>query len=116
MKPEIIDKLSEKHKLPPEQIKIVINSVYDGLRYYLTNPLETKDGILIHEFLSFYIDEKKITKYIKKLELKDFKNPPRSDENKIDFYTDLLNLKNKYERQKKKPIFNEQFGTGTSEE
>ncbi len=66
---DIIDKLSEKHKLPPEQIKLVIASFWDGFRYYLTHPLEAKAGIWIHNLLTFYMSEKKIKNYMERLKL-----------------------------------------------
>ncbi len=116
MTSKIIEKISKERKLPPEQVKMVIDSLYDGLRYYLTNPLETKDGIILHNFLSFYIDEKKVNKYVERLKLKQFKNPPRSEESQLEFYDDLLKVKKKYERQKKQPVFNQQFGTRTPQE
>lgn len=106
---EIIEKLAKKHGLPEEQIKLVINSFWDGFRYYLTHPLESKDGIWIHNLFSFYIDKRKVQNFIERLKLTTFQNKPSTDKHKIEFYQELLDNKNKYERQKKKPIFNKRL-------
>lgn len=116
MHDEIFEELSRKHGLPKDQIKLVINSLYDGLRYYLTHPLEAKDNITIHNFLAFYIDTKKIEKYIKRLKLKTFKKQPTSEESQIEFYDELLQIKKKYERQKKESVFNKQLSKRTQNE
>lgn len=99
---DILKKLAEKYNLPEEQIKLVVTSFYNGFRHYLTNPLESKDGILIHNFLSFYIDKKKIKNFIERLKLKDADYKPTAEQNKIEFYEELLKNKVKYERQKTK--------------
>lgn len=104
---EIIKKLAEKHGLPEEQIKLVVGSFWDGLRHYLTHPLEAKDGIIVHNFLSFYIDIRKIKNYIERLKLKTFKRTPKSETSQIGFYEELLQNKIKYERQKKRPVHNQ---------
>lgn len=113
---DIIDKLSEKYKLPPEQIKLVINSFWNGFRYYLVHPLEAKDGICIHNFLSFYMSKKKIINYMERLKLIEFQRPPTADTSKIEFYEELLNNKVKYERQKSKPLHDQRSSKGAPSE
>lgn len=110
MNEEIIKKLAEKYNLPEEQIKLVVGSFWDGLRHYLTHPLEAKDGIIVHNFLSFYIGQRKIKNYIDRLKLKTFKRTPKSETSQVEFYEELLQNKIKYERQKTKTIHNEPIG------
>lgn len=99
---EIIKKIAEKRNLPEAQVKLVIDSFWNGFRYYLTNPLEAKDGIIIHNFLSFYINIFKIKMFIERLKLRNFKREPTAETSQISFYEKLLNNKIKYERQKSK--------------
>lgn len=112
---DIIDKLSEKYKLPPEQIKLVISSFWDGFRYYLTHPLEAKGGIWIHNLLTFYISQKKINNYMERLKLLEFKRKPSAETSKIEFYEELTKVKTKNERQKGYKIFNKRSGEETPE-
>jgi hypothetical protein len=105
---EIIQKLARKHDLPEAQIKLVIQSFYDGLRYYLSNPLESKGGIIIHNFITFYINFKRLlttihnatyeSKYIgteRNQEYLTFLNQLKINTYK---YARQTNGKNKYER------------------
>lgn len=108
MNPDIIEKLAKKYNLPEEQIKIVIQSFYDGLRYYLSNPLEAKGGIIIHNFITFYINFKRLltsihnttyeSKYVgteRNKEYLEFLNKLKTNTYK---YARQTNGKNKYER------------------
>lgn len=112
---DIIDKLSEKHNLPPEQIKLIINSFWNGFRYYLTHPLESKGGIWIHNLLTFYMSTKKLNNYIERLKLIEFQRSPTADTSKIEFYEELLKIKIKNERQKSIKVHDQRSGEETPE-
>ena len=102
---EILKELSQKHHLPYSQVKEIIDSFYDGWKYYLMNPMESKGGILINGFVNTYIDPKKITNFIerRKMGMKKSRHSIPSD----DFYNELLNYKKTYERQKSKRVHDE---------
>lgn len=100
MNEEIIERLAEKHDMSEEQVKLIIKSFYDGLRHYLSHPLEAKGGVMVHGLLTFYINEKKLKKQIEKIELKQFTNKQNAYEEKLTFHNDILENISKYERQK----------------
>lgn len=113
---KVINKLLEKHpNLNEEQVVLILNSFYDGFRYYCTNPLECRSKILINGLLSITIPTKKIKKYILAIKLKEnilteeefeqYKQKTKSKD--IEIYEQLLKINSKYERQKKKQIYNE---------
>lgn len=116
-----IDDLRSKYPhYSEEQIKLVLNSFYDGLRHYLTHPLETKGGIIINNFITIYIKPAKIEKYLERLEIgtKRKLTPKAAD---VEFYKQLLQqikdnerqteLKTKYKRSNKR-IFPDGISNG----
>lgn len=100
---DIITSLARKHKLPEEQVELIIRSFYDGLRYYLSNPLESKSGIMIHNLVTFYINQKRVLKEIERVKVKkDYFKESKGLNNNLEFLTQLLENTYKYERQKEK--------------
>jgi len=65
-------------RLKEEDIKRLHNNLWEGIRYYLFNPLEAPRGILLNTFLTFYIRkyyiEKKINQDISEPRKELFKN------------------------------------------
>lgn len=115
MNEEKLRELSKKYNLPEEQIKLIIRSFNDGLRHYLSHPLEAKGGIMIHNLVTFYTNEKRVKREIERMKLKEFKNKPKVLEESIDFHYKLLETATKYERQKSKIISDQQSIGGTSQ-
>lgn len=99
---EVIKTIAKNRGLSEEQVRQAISSYFDGLRYYITHPLEAKNGIIMHGILTFYIRRSKIETFIERLKLKNFKRKPTADTSNIEFYEELLNVSKKYERQKSK--------------
>lgn len=92
-KEEIIEEVAEKTRLPEDKVKLVIDSLWSGVRYYLHNPEECKGGIILPGF---------ITIALKKYKLENTLSKKRDRTNSDEFYEKLLNLNNQYERQKRK--------------
>ena len=115
MNEEIIETLARKHDMPEEQIKLIIRSFYDGLRHHLSNPLESKSGVMIHGLMTFYINEGRMKKEIERLKLKTFSRKPQALENSIANNIAILQNTYKYERQTSKSRINKRYSSKTPE-
>lgn len=55
-KPEdIITLAAQEAKISKEHLEVIVKDFWQTIRLFLTNPLNTKKGILISEFGQFYI-------------------------------------------------------------
>ena len=55
---EIIYEVSFKQKIPRHVVEHAVKHFYKGLRYYITHPQETGEGILLHEVGMFRLHDK----------------------------------------------------------
>ena len=99
MNEHIIVKLAKKYNLPEEQINLVIQSFFNGLRHYLVTPLESKGGIILHDLMTFYINRKRLLTTIDSLNRRKDTIKPDVYNEQLEFFTNLLNNTYKYERQ-----------------
>lgn len=102
---EIIEQISKEMNLNETKTKLIVDSFWKTLRYYLTNPLESKSKILIPHIGSFNLSEKAIVNIINKLNNKEIKRTQTVKS--IEFYENLLNVVKNNERQSRKKIDNE---------
>lgn len=96
-KEEIVSRLSEETGVDEYQAKLVIDSLWSGVRYYIQNVEECRGGILLPGFLTFKLKTYKLEKTLAK-------NAKRVNSN--EFYEKLLNLNKQYERKKRKKNVN----------
>lgn len=110
---EILQQLAHKHNLPEEQIELIIKSFYNGLRHYLSNPLESKSGIMIHDLITFKINVNRLKKEIERIESKghEYTQTRSLTNNNLEFHKKLLDNTSKYERQEKKPDIHKRFSS-----
>lgn len=102
---EIIEDLSKELNLPQEKIKLVIESFWKTLRYYLTTPEESKGRIIIPYLGTFNLSKYAIINVINKLNNKEIKRTQTI--RTIEFYNELLKIVETNERQARKEIINE---------
>lgn len=99
---EIKDEVLRRNpEISEEQYDLVIQDFYLGLRKYITNPQDTKGGILISGLFSLSLRKYKIEKMIDWL--KDNNNKiKRKNPTTQEFYEELLEQVKRYERQTSK--------------
>lgn len=95
---EIKDFIINKHGISEEQYNLIIRDFYSTLRYYITNPLETKGGIFITGIGSFGINYRKVMRVIVNLNNKDLKRK-LANQHSIEFFEKLIDQLKRYERQ-----------------
>lgn len=64
MSKEIVNEVSKRTGLPPEQIEVIIADLWGGVKYYFYKPHEAKYGILLNEFIKIKLRRQKIRDYI----------------------------------------------------
>lgn len=102
---EIFEVLKHEFNLEEKQTKLIIDSFWNGLRKYLTNPLESKGRIIIPHIGTFNISKTSVDTMKNKLEQKEVKR--LQTVRSIDFYTELANVLKTNERQARKQTNNE---------
>lgn len=101
-----IEVIAKKHGLSEDHVKLILSKFWTAIRYYLTNPLESRQGILIPGLLTFRIKSIKVERYIEN----------HSDKfNGDDFYYKLRQQLKSHERQKSDTIHSEGFDGGVQE-
>lgn len=86
-----------------ELVKFVIRGFWNAVRYYITHPLESKQGILIHGLGHFYMNPFTVKKLMNELLIKTGgKITP-----KVEFYQQILKQYNYEEGKKEQGYFDE---------
>lgn len=79
---DIIHLTAKECQVSDETVKNVHNNLWESIRYYITNPLESRRGIILNEFIKFEIPEERIQNYLDK-------QRDNLSEEKIKFYERL---------------------------
>ncbi len=98
IKSTLLDKyphISEEH------LNLIIKDFWSSIRGYLTDPLKSRGGIILHNLLSFDIAEGRLVKFAKLLKNPDVDHS-KFKKNDIELYEQLIKQKEKYARQKSK--------------
>ncbi len=99
----ILNKLAQEHKISPKHAEEIIDGFYRGLRYYLEHADETKGGIVITNYMKFFVDLHREMKSIE-VSLSNGLEPKRIEvfKNLIKYRNNKVNLSKKdYARQEK---------------
>lgn len=102
---EIFDTLRREFNLEEKQTKLIIDSFWSGVRYYLTHPLESKGKIILPGLGTFNISPYAVDKVIERIENKEIKGSRTIKS--LDFYHELAETLKKNERQSRKTGNNE---------
>lgn len=76
----------------PEVVKYVIRQFWRRLRYFITNPLETKAGVKVQTFLKFRISERRINNFRENY----MKRQTKFAKERVEFYDNLIEQLKKY--------------------
>lgn len=97
---EIFNTLRKEFKLDEKQTKLIIDSLWSGIRSYLTDPLNSKGRIILPKLGTFNISPYAVDKVIERIESKDIKRT-RTIRN-LEFYEELAETLKKNARQARK--------------
>lgn len=61
---EVVKRLAKKLDLPEEQVFIVINDLWAGIKHYFYHPHTARTGVMINKFVKFKLRYNKIIEYI----------------------------------------------------
>ena len=86
---DLIEYTALDTKIRPEAVEAATKSMWKSLRHYLSNPLESRQGIILNRFLKFSITPSKILSVLdRKL---DYHEDHAISQEEIDFYIKLYN-------------------------
>lgn len=84
---ELIKRVAEKLNLPEEQVKLVVDNFWAGVKHYINNIHEAKGGILINEYFKFKLRIKNIYRMV-------YKTPEDSEKKTrypVQYWKDIIN-------------------------
>ena len=61
---EVVKRLAKKLDLPEEQVFIIVNDLWAGVKHYFYHPHTARTGIMINRFAKFKLRYKKIIQYV----------------------------------------------------
>jgi len=79
---DILTYTARECNITQDHLKIILSDFWSTIRQFLTNPLETKRGILINEFGLFYMKPYTVKKK-KELLIKRTPNSPKVNEHEL---------------------------------
>lgn len=83
---ELIKKVADRLDLPEDQVKLVVDNFWSGIKSYINNPHETKEGILINEYFKFKLRIRSVYRMV-------YKTPDKAQERTgypIQYWKDIL--------------------------
>ena len=87
---DIIYYVAKENGVSEDLVRNVYDKLWEGVRYFLSRPLECGRKLMLEGFIKFEISEPKTHNYVKKLRNKEGNIPERK--NDIEFYEKLFEL------------------------